>query len=88
MIISRNYLLQKFYIGTIYALLRLQYQKGKLCENRGRKVTDLTGKRPKMAGLPDNASRLSHICDYEYQAVQTDAYRCSSVLLILRRNQE
>jgi len=40
----------------------LQYQKGKLCENRGRKVTDLTGKCPKMAGLPDNASRLeSHV---------------------------
>lgn len=64
----------------------LQHQKGKLCENRGRKVTDLTGKRPKMAGLPDNASRHSHICDYEYQAVQTEAYQRSSVLLTLRRN--
>jgi len=27
-------------------------KKGKLCESRGRKVTDLKGEYPKMAGLP------------------------------------
>jgi hypothetical protein len=48
-------------VGTIYALKLLQHEKGKLCESRGRKVTDLTGKCPTMAGLPDNANRLNHI---------------------------
>ena len=39
-------------IGTVYAEMISQHEKGKLCESRGRKVTDLKGKCPRMAGLP------------------------------------
>lgn len=49
------------YVGTIYALYVSQYEKGKLCENRGRKVTDLTGRCPMMAGLPDIVIRLGYM---------------------------
>ena len=43
--------------------LLMKYEKGKLCESRGRKVTDLTGKNPMMAGPPDNATRINRTCD-------------------------
>lgn len=44
----------------VYAQLIQEYEKGKLYESGGRKVTDLKGQCPKMAGLPDNASRSGY----------------------------
>ena len=65
----------------------MQYEKGKLCESRGRKVTDLTGKRPKMAGLPDNITRLSRMRNLTRIELNIfDVYPCSSDLLTIKRN--
>ncbi|PTQ69637.1 hypothetical protein C8R26_1343 [Nitrosomonas oligotropha] len=70
-------------------LLLMQYEKGKLCESRGRKVTDLTGICPRMAGLPDNTNRFNHV--YDLTSIESNhfvhGYQRSSVLLSLRRNQ-
>ena len=62
------------FIGNSYAYLAPEHEKGKLCESRGRKVTDLKDLYPKMAGLPDNA----------YRKPNFEAHLCSSVLVILK----
>jgi hypothetical protein len=56
----------RFLVGTIYAFLEPEYEKGKLCESRGRKVTDLKDKYPKMAGLPDKTKHFSSRAMYLY----------------------
>lgn len=66
----------------------MKYEKGKLCESRGRKVTDLTGKNPMMAGPPDNAARINHVCDLTRTA-NVASTRALPVLsfLTIRKNQ-
>ena len=47
-----------------YSLVQYEKdEKGKPYESRGRKVTDLTGTCPTMAGLPDDNTIRSHICN-------------------------